>query len=251
MKDKNGKKAGSEIDRLATDSSNDNPAMDNKVNADLIVVGIGASAGGLDALRKLLPGLPVKVGMAFVVVQHLAPKYISVLPSLLAKYSDMLVETITDGMQVRPDTIYITPPNKNVAFSDGRLMLKSRGRPSAPNHPSTPFFNPWPKKREPVAVGIILSGTGMDGAHGIRAIKSNEGITMAQTADSARFDGMPLAAIQTGLVDLVLPPEKIGEGLQTALKYPHLIVKVPKDKHLDEIGTILDTINQKSRDRLQ
>ena len=212
---------------------------------DLIIVGIGASAGGLGALQKVLPGLPARVGMAFVIVQHLAPKYHSALPSLLAKYTDMPIETITDGMQVRPDTIYITPPSNNVTFSSDRLMLNA-GPAIGPKPSIDIFFKSLAEEKMAHAVGIVLSGSGTDGAHGIRAIKSNEGITMAQTAESAGFDSMPRAAIETGLVDLVLPPEKIGEGLQAALQYPHLLVKVRVEKHLDEFGDILEMVRQKT-----
>ena len=196
-------------------------------------------------MQKVLPGLPADVGMAFVVVQHMAPKYHSALPSLLAKYTDMPIETITDGVQVQPDTVYITPPNNNVTFSDNRLML-SAGPAIGPKPSIDAFFKSLAEEKMAHAVGIILSGTGSDGAHGIWAIKSNEGITMAQSTDSAKFDGMPRAAIETGFVDMVLPPEKIGEGLQAALQYPNLLIKEPTGKHLDEIGTILDMIQQQT-----
>ena len=168
-------------------------------------MGIGASAGGLAALQKVLPGLPAEVGMAFVVVQHLAPKYHSALPSLLAKYTVMPIETITDGVQVQPDKVYITPPNNNVTVSDNRLMLRP-GSAIGPKPSIDVFFKSLAEEKMAYAVGIILSGTGSDGAHGIRAIKSNEGITMAQSTDSAKFDGMPRAAVETGFVDMVLPP---------------------------------------------
>ena len=209
---------------------------------DLIVVGIGASAGGLDALQRVLPGLPAKAGMAYIIVQHLAPKHRSLLSSLLAKHTEMAVETIRDGMPVRPDTIYITPPNRDVTLSGQRLHLST---PAAigPRPSVDYFFISLAEEMGARAVGIVLSGTGTDGAHGIRAIKSNDGITMAQSAGTAKFDGMPQAAVNTGLVDLVLPPEDIGPEIENALKYPHLIVKAP-DMHADEIGTILEMLHQ-------
>lgn len=124
MKDKTGENRDSAVNFSAERPQEGTPITEEGGSNDLIIVGVGASAGGLDALQKLLPGLPANVGMAFVIVQHLAPKYHSVLPSLLAKYTDMRVETITDAIQVLPDKIYITPPNKNAMFSNGRLLLR-------------------------------------------------------------------------------------------------------------------------------
>ena len=209
----------------------------------LTIVGIGASAGGLDALQKLLPGLPAGVGMAYVIVQHLAPQHISTLPDLLARYTDLAIVTITDGLPVAADTIYITPPNTDVALVKDRLVLR-KGADIGPKPSIDVFFRSLAEVKQAHAVGIILSGTGSDGAHGIRAIKSHEGITMAQLVVSAKFDGMPRAAIETGLVDLVLPPEKIGPELRIALTYPHLISKVPVRRGADEIATILAKLHE-------
>ena len=216
-----------------------------KQTDDLIIVGIGASAGGLDALQKVLPGLPAEAGIAYVIVQHLAPKQRTLLPSLLAKYTRMPIETISDGMPVQPNTIHITPPNKDVKLYRNRLKL-STASSIGPKPSIDYFFSTLAEDKKAHAVGIILSGSGSDGAHGIRAIKSNDGITMAQTVDSAKFSSMPQAAIDTGLVDLVFPPESIGQELQAALKYPNLIAKVPLDTHMDKIGTILDLLQQSS-----
>ena len=209
----------------------------------LTIVGIGASAGGLDALQKLLPGLPAGVGMAYVIVQHLAPQHISTLPDLLARHTDLSIVTIANGLQMAADTIYITPPNTDVVLIEDRLVLR-KGADIGPKPSIDVFFRSLAEAKQAHAVGIILSGTGTDGAHGIRAIKSHEGITMAQMVISAKFDGMPRAAIETGLVDLVLPPEKIGPELRIALAYPHLISKVPVKRGADEIGTILARLHE-------
>jgi chemotaxis methyl-accepting protein methylase/chemotaxis response regulator CheB/signal transduction histidine kinase len=214
------------------------PKTDNGV-----IVGIGASAGGLDALQKVLPGLPAKAGLVYVIVQHMAPKPPTLLPSLLAKHTAMPVETISDGMAIQPDTLYITPPNKDVKLSGNLLQLGTVGS-KGPKPSIDYFFSSLAEEKKMHAVGIILSGSGSDGALGIRAIKSNDGITMAQTVDTAKFFSMPQAAIETGLVDLVVPPEKIGRELEAALKYPDLIAKVPLDAHMDGIKTILEMLHQ-------
>ena len=125
-----------------------------------------------------------------------------------------------------------------MTLSRNRLKLDAAS-PIGPRPSIDYFFNSLAEEKKAHAVGIVLSGSGTDGAHGIRAIKSNDGITMAQTAESAKFNGMPQAAIGTGVVDLILPPEKIGQELETALKYPNLIAKVPLDTHTNEISTIL------------
>ena len=218
--------------------------VDSQEHPDVLtIVGIGASAGGLDALQKLLPGLPAGVGMAYVIVQHLAPQHISTLPDLLARYTDLAIVTIADGLRVQADTIYITPPNTDVALIEDRLVLR-KGADIGPKPSIDVFLRSLAEAKQAHAVGIILSGTGTDGAHGIRAIKSHEGITMAQMAVSAKFDGMPRAAIETGLVDLVLPPEKIGPELRIALTYPHLISKVPVKRDVDEISALLARLHE-------
>ena len=207
-----------------------------------VIVGIGASAGGLDALQRVLPGLPAKAGLVYVIVQHMAPKPRTLLPSLLAKHTCMPIETIREGMTVQPDTLYITPPNRDVKLSGNRLQLGTVGS-KGPKPSIDYFFSSLSEEKKTHAVGIILSGSGSDGAHGIRAIKSNDGITIAQTVDSAKFYSMPQAAIETGLVDLVAPPEKIGQELEAALKYPDLIAKVTLDAHMDGIKTILELLH--------
>ena len=214
----------------------------NSQAAEPIIVGIGASAGGLDALRKALPGLPDDVGMSYIIVQHLAPKYKSTLPALLEKYSQMPVKAIFDGLEVRPDTIYVAPPDRHVVYEKGTLRFRE-GTTMGPKPSIDMFLKSLAAEKMIRCVGIVLSGTGSDGTLGIRAVKSNDGITMAQTPESAKFSGMPQSAIDTGLVDLVLPPEKLGDGLQTAMKYPHLLVKLPVETNLDGISDILEIIH--------
>jgi two-component system, chemotaxis family, CheB/CheR fusion protein len=213
-------------------------------NDALTIVGIGASAGGLAALQIVLSTLPANQDVAYVIAQHLAPKYISSLPKLLARHTAIPVETIIDGMPVRPNRIYVTPPGKEVGLSENRLRLRA-ATSVGPKPSIDAFFESLAVEKGCRAVGIILSGTGSDGAHGIRAIKAHEGITMAQTSASAKFYGMPQAAVDTGFVDLVLPPEKIGQALASALTYPSRIADPSTpDPSMDATGTILQMLRE-------
>ena len=172
------------------------------------VVGIGASAGGLAAFEAFFAGMPADVdtGMAFVLVQHLAPDHKSVLTEIIRRYTRMQVFEVQDGMAVRPDCAYIIPPGRDMAFLDGRLQLLD---PAEPRHQRLPidfFFRSLADDQRRFAIGIVLSGTGSDGALGVRAIKGAGGMVLAQTPETAAFDGMPRSAIATGMVDHQLAP---------------------------------------------
>jgi len=222
------------------------PSRPKKPNSDdLIMVGIGSSAGGLDALQHVLPNLQVKDDVAYVVVQHLSPTHRSLLTSLLEKHTPMPVQKITEGMRIEPGNLYVAPPDKDVVLSGNRLELH---KPSSigPSPSIDSFFTSLASEKGGQAVGIILSGSGSDGAHGIRAIKSDDGITLAQSPDSASFDSMPRAAINTGLVDLVAPPEEIGEELEIALQYPGKIASNKTIEPDDEIPVILGMLHQRT-----
>jgi two-component system CheB/CheR fusion protein len=233
----------------SSDSSHQETGTQNAAPAtqpdDMIIAGIGASAGGLDSLKKVLPSLPCNAGIAYVIVQHLSPKHQTLLPSLLAKYTDMPIKTIGDGMRVEPDTIHVTPPNKDVKFTRDGLKLMAASH-IGPKPSIDYFFTSLAEGKQTHAVGIILSGSGTDGAHGIRAIKSNDGITMAQSVNTAKFFSMPQAAIDTGLVDLVTTPENIGRELESALKYPKLLAKGSIDSDTNEVTTILGLLLQET-----
>jgi len=222
------------------------PRQNTESSSDsLIIVGIGSSAGGLDALKKMLPTLPMGVGMAYVVVQHLAPKHHSSLPQLLAGDTDMKVKSIEDNEAVLADTLYISPPNYDVRLAGGRLELKPpAGLGPKPSIDS--FFLSLAEEKKVRAVGIVLSGTGSDGTQGVRAIKSEEGITIAQTVESAGFDSMPRSAVETGLVDMTVDPEEIGEALQAILQYPRFLKKNPAKQSLNTVDAILKKVHQES-----
>ena len=175
------------------------------------VVGIGASAGGLEAFKKFIKAIPEHSGMAFVLVQHLDPNHDSVLTELLQKVTEIPVCEITDHIKVLRDHIYIIPSNKILVANDGILKLSPRPEKSKKelNLPIDIFFTSLAEIHRDHAIGVVLSGTASDGTLGLKAIKLNGGITFAQDEASAAYDGMPKSASQAGVVDFVLPPEEM------------------------------------------
>src|SRR5579872_3652723 len=173
------------------------------------VVGIGASAGGLDAFKRLLKAIPEDSGMAYILVQHLDPAHESILADLLQRITKIPVQEITDNMEVAPDHIYIIPSNKLLTATDGVLQLRARLPKNQRNLPIDVFFASLAEVHQSHAIGVVLSGTASDGTLGLKAIKDQGGITFAQEQRSAAYDGMPQSAIDAGVVDFILPPEKI------------------------------------------
>lgn len=184
------------------------------------VVGIGASAGGLEALQDFFKAMPLETGLGFVVIQHLSPDYRSLMDELLARYTQIPIKKVKDGMPVEPNTIYLIPPRKNLSIFHGKLLLEEQGARSGLNLPIDIFFRSLAKDYGKKAISIVLSGTGSDGTLGTRAIKEAGGMVMAQDERSAKFDGMPRSTISTGLVDFILPPSKMPEALVNYIKHP-------------------------------
>jgi len=180
---------------------------------DFPIVGVGASAGGLDAFKKFLENIPADSGMAYVLVQHLAPSHESILPKLLAKATLLPVFEITDDINLAPNHVYIIPENKMLTTFDGVLKLAPRDLKNKKNMPIDLFFSSLAEIHKSFAIGVVLSGTGFDGSKGLKSIKEEGGITYAQNPDSATFDGMPQSAIQAGAVDFILNPEAIPDHL--------------------------------------
>ncbi|HJR99875.1 MAG TPA: chemotaxis protein CheB, partial [Flavobacterium sp.] len=176
------------------------------------IVGIGASAGGLDAFKKLLKAVPEKSGMAYVLVQHLDPSHESILPEILQKVTKIPVHEITEDIHLAPDHIYIIPSNKILTSTNGILQLSLRDKKIL-NLSIDIFFTSLAEVHKEFAVGVILSGTGNDGTQGLKAVKKYGGISIAQSMDTAIYDSMPKSAINAGVVDFILAPEKIPEQL--------------------------------------
>ena len=186
------------------------------------IVGIGASAGGLEALDAFVGNLPADTGMAFVVVTHQHPGHTSLLPELLSKETNVPVVTAEDGIVLRPNHIYVATPGGNLTMLNGRLHRLEVANLESPRLPIDHFFRSLAEDQRERAVCIVLSGTGTDGTLGLRAIKGASGMAMVQQPLSAKYAGMPSSAIATGLVDYVLPPEAMPFQLVAYVKGPYL-----------------------------
>jgi two-component system, chemotaxis family, CheB/CheR fusion protein len=188
------------------------------------IVGIGASAGGLKALESFFSTMPVNCGMSFIVISHLDPKHSSMLPDLLKRYTKIMVDRAQDGIRVERDRIYVIPPNKEMTLVRGTLVVRKPSEPHGQRFPIDTFFRSLARDQKQRAICIILSGTGTDGTLGLRGIKAEGGMAMAQATASAEYDGMPTSAIGTGLVDYILPAEKMPARLVKYVNDPHLKV---------------------------
>jgi two-component system CheB/CheR fusion protein len=197
------------------------PAEAKEIPPPFTVVGIGASAGGLEAFTALLRHLPTDTGMAFVLVQHLDPTHESILTTLLSKTTVLPVREVKDNMPLQPNHVFVIPPNAKMTMSGDRLCLVEEGREAGGHHSIDCFLNSLARDRGALAIGVILSGSAFDGTLGLEAIKNEGGITFAQD-DSAKYDSMPRSAIASGCVDFVLPPEKIALELGKISRLPHL-----------------------------
>jgi two-component system CheB/CheR fusion protein len=183
------------------------------------VVGIGASAGGLEALQQLFTNMPADTGMAFVIVTHLDPTHESIMPELIGKCTSMPVSAAKDGVTVQPNSVYVIPQNKNMGILNGSLQLLEPTQPHGAGLPIDFFLRSLAQDQGSAAICIILSGTGSDGTLGLKAIKAEAGITIVQEPDSAKYDGMPRSAIETHLVDFVLDPVKIPKRLSAISRH--------------------------------
>lgn len=181
--------------------------------APAIVVGIGASAGGLEAIQEFLKKLPDNTGMAFVIIQHLSPDYKSMLSEILCKFTMMPVLQAENNQVLERNTVYLIPPKYNMEVKNGKLVLHAYIHTHVINHPIDIFFRSLATAYEGKAIAVILSGTGSDGANGIRTIKEQGGVILVQRPETAKFDGMPRSALATGFSDLSLSPEDIAAEL--------------------------------------
>jgi two-component system CheB/CheR fusion protein len=179
----------------------------------LRVVGVGASAGGIEALELFFDNLPPDTGMAFVVVQHLSPDFKSIMGELLARHTRMPICTVADGLAIRPDHVYLIPPGKEMIASDGRLLLSDRDPQTELTLPVDVFFRSLAQDCGRHAAAIVLSGGGTDGSRGIQDVHAAGGLVIVQDPQTAQFDGMPRAAVETGIADEVLPPAQMPRAL--------------------------------------
>ena len=178
------------------------------------VIGVGASAGGLEAFQNFLMAAPADAGLAYVLVQHLDPNHESMLAELLSRRTTMLVRQVTDGMAVEPNNVYLIPPNASLVIESGRLRLSDFAEPRGFRRPIDVFFRSLAADQGSNAACVVLSGTGADGSEGLRAIKEAGGLTLVQDPDTAKYDGMPKSAVATGLVDKVLNAREMPTAIR-------------------------------------
>jgi two-component system CheB/CheR fusion protein len=202
---------------------------ENKVKDDFFIVGVGASAGGLEAINELFDNIPEANGFSFVVIQHLSPNYESLMDELLAKHTKLKIIKAEEGKLILPNCIYLIPNKNNMVVRNGHLHLIDKPASSIPNNAINVFFESLAEDRGKQAIGIILSGTGSDGTKGIAAIKDKGGMVIVQDPITAKFDGMPNTAIESGNFDFILPPELMSEEI---IRYPELLRKSRKDGQL-------------------
>ena len=211
-------------------------------SSDMVIVGIGASAGGLEALRAIISGLPVQEDITYVIAQHLDPRHSTMLGSILERDTDIPVIELKSKQILKPSNLYIIPPGNDAYLKNNKIYLEE-ATGVGPKPSVDRFFLSLADQKGEKAVGIILSGTGSDGAHGMVGIKAEGGITIAQTIDSAKFASMPDAAINTGHVDLILEPEKIGPQLSELILYPRIvptnIIEIDEKDYLSRIFRLL------------
>ncbi len=199
--------------------------LKNDKNIHFPVVGIGASAGGLDAFRELVNAIPQNCGMAFLLIQHLDPTYDTVLAEILQRETAMPVADLTDDMQLEPDHIYVLPANKLLVATDGKLRLELRPAKTQPILPIDIFFSALAETFQSYSIGILLSGMGSDGTMGLKKIKDYGGVTFVQTPASAKYAGMPQHALNAEVVDFELVPAEIPKQL---LKIDQTLKIVPE-----------------------
>ena len=216
--------------------------MPENESKDFYIVGIGASAGGLDAIQKLFDHIPSNTGIAFVIIQHLSPDFKSLMPELLAKHTSMTIFTAEDQLEVCPNCIYLMHRNKNLVIKGNKLQLLEKAPKHSLNLPIDIFFQSLGEEYKEKSIGIILSGTGTDGSRGIKTIKESGGVILVQDPLSAQFNGMPNAAIASGLAEFIAEPEAMANVLQ---QIPNLDLasEFSNNQSNDEIfSNILDEI---------
>ncbi|EAT58468.1 chemotaxis protein CheB [Chlorobium ferrooxidans] len=189
------------------------------------VIGLGSSAGGLEALELFMKNVPDSSGMAFVIVQHLDPTHKGIMAELLQRVTPIPVQQITDRLKIEPDHIYLIPPNKNLTILHGVLHLLDMVKPRGLRLPIDFFFRSMADDLHQHSLGVILSGMGSDGTFGLRAIKEKGGAVFVQDPESAKFDGMPRSAIDAGLADVIAPVEMLPEKIISYLKHEQLNFK--------------------------
>ncbi len=224
------------------------PPAKKKENKETRIVAVGASAGGLEALKAFFDGVSEDDQNAYVVIQHLSPDYKSMMGQLLKRNTSLPIVEIAEGMKIRPGHIYLIPPVNNLTLQSDSFHLIDKPKNQTLNLPIDIFFESLAKQKKEKAIGIILSGTGSDGTRGVRAIKEHDGMVMVQDPEQAQFDGMPQSAINTGLVDYVLGAENMAVEVSNFISAPAVFHFKDGDVEYDqtELMKILNFVDQKT-----
>jgi len=226
-----------------------NPAkQENLVQIGFPIVGIGASAGGLEALEQFFSNMPKNSGMAFVVIQHLDPNHAGIMPELLQRITPMTVFQATDNLKVSPNCLYVIPPNKSLSILNGTLQLFDPVESRGLRLPVDIFFRSLALDQQEKSIGIILSGMGSDGSLGLKAIKEKNGAVLVQLPTSAKFDGMPRSAIEAVNADIVAPADELPAKLIAFLQYIPAVLPEPEldDKNMSNIDKIVILLREQS-----
>jgi two-component system CheB/CheR fusion protein len=236
-------------DKKKVEDNSDSKIAKNNIsngfkNNDFPIVGIGASAGGLETLEKFFAKMPEKTGMAFVIVQHLDPNHIGMMPELLQRMTKMTVFQVTDCLKVKPNCVYVIPPNKSMSILNGSLHLFAPVEIHGIRLPIDVFLRSLAEDKQEKSIGIILSGMGSDGSLGLKAIKEKNGVVLVQDPATAKFDGMPQSATAVVIADIVAPVEELPTKLIDFLRFMPLsktdpIIDLKSKSNLDKIIILL------------
>jgi two-component system CheB/CheR fusion protein len=213
--------------------------------SEYFIVGVGASAGGLEAIEIFFDNLPDDTGAAYVIVQHLSPDFKSLMDQLLARHTKMQIHRAEEGMSVEPNNIYLIPPRKNMRVEGRALRLSEQSKDRTPPLPIDIFLTSLAEDVAERAIGVILSGTGSDGSSGVRAIKEAGGVVIVQDPESAKFDGMPQAAIHTGAADLILSPKAMGPKIASYIATPSLPLEEEEFISTEPMRNILQLLKKR------
>ena len=211
-------------------------------DAGVPVVGIGASAGGIEALNRFFDAMPADSGLAFVVVLHLDPTRESELASIIGRHTSMPVAEIADGMPIKANSVYVIAPDKSLTVHGDRLRLSEPAEPRGHRHPVDVLFASLADQRRERAIAIVLSGTGSNGTQGLKEVQAGGGLTLAQDPETARFDGMPRAAIAAGAADHVFAPEKLPDALLRYIRHGYMAAPDALDTNTTDGQLALDPV---------
>ncbi len=213
------------------------------------IIGIGASAGGLEAIHDLFDHMPADATFSFVIIQHLSPDYKSLMAELLSKHTEMKVTDAEEGILLKPNCVYVIPNKNHMTLKNNRLRLTEKNNHQVPNNAIDIFFHSLAEDKHSNAIAVILSGTGSDGTRGIESIKKAGGMVIVQDPATARFDGMPNSAIASGFVDYVLPPALMPEEILNYTRHSMLMKSFPDlspDEEETIVGEIIELIHQRT-----